>query len=110
MKQEIKKFEDFKAFKVVKDAGQYAIKTRWVFTEHNDESKGYKPKSRLGMQGYREQNIDEIRADSPTAHKDSLKLALGIAANEGFDLVSTDIKSAFYKVKHLNVKCLLSHQ
>ena len=104
MKQEIKKFEDFKAFKVVKDEGQYAIKTRWVFTEHNDESKGYNLKSRLCMRGDREQNKDEIRVDSPTAHKDSLKLALAITANEGFDLVSADIKSAFLQGKTLERK------
>ena len=30
--QEIKKFETFEAFKRVKDEGQYAIKTRWVFS------------------------------------------------------------------------------
>ena len=47
------------------------------------------------MRGDTEENIDMIRADSPTAHKDSLKLALAIAANENFDLVSGDIKSAF---------------
>jgi hypothetical protein len=95
MDQEIKKFEDFGAFTRVKDEGQYAIKTRWVISESDDDSKGSRLKARLCMRGDTEENIDMIRADSPTAHKDSLKLALAIAANENFDLVSRDIKSAF---------------
>ena len=102
IRQELKKFEDFSAFKLVDDKGQYAIKTRWVFTEHEDESKGYKLKSRLCMRGDTEENIDHIRADSPTTHKDSLKLALSIAANEGFDITSADIKSAFLQGKTLD--------
>ena len=95
MEQEIKKFEDFGAFTRVKDEGQYAITTRWLISESDDDSKGSRLKACLFMRGDTEENIDTIRADSPTAHKDSLKLALAIAANENFDLVSGDIKSAF---------------
>ena len=101
---EIKKFEDFGAFKRVKDEGQYAIKTRWVFSESEDESKGCKLKARLCMRGDTEENIDAIRADSPTAHKDSLKLALAVAANENFELISGDIKSAFLQGMSLQRK------
>ena len=104
IQQEIKKFEDFSAFKVVKDSGQYAIKTRWVFTDHEDESKGYRLKARLCIRGDTEENIEHIRADSPTAHKDSLKLALAIAANEDFKIISADIKSAFLQGKSLERK------
>ena len=57
IQQEIKKFEDFSAFKVVKDSGQYAIKTRWVFTDNEDESKGYRLKARLCIRGDTEENI-----------------------------------------------------
>ena len=56
------------------------------------------------MRGDREQDRDLIRADSPTAHKDSLKLALAIAANEGFEIISGDIKSAFLQGKSLDRK------
>ena len=104
MKDEIRKFEDFGAFKTVNDNGQLAIRTRWVVTEHDDESKGYKLKARLCMRGDREKDVDSVRADSPTAHKDTLKLALAIAANEEFDLVSADIKSAFLQGKSLQRK------
>ena len=56
------------------------------------------------MRGDTEENKESIRADSPTAHKDSLKLVLAIAANEGFDLISADIKSAFLQGKSLSRK------
>ena len=104
MKAEIQKFKDFKAFTKVNDKGQYAIKTRWVFTEADDNSKGYKLKARLCMRGDRKLESDNIRADSPTAHKDSLKLALAIAANENFEVISADIKSAFLQRKSLDRK------
>ena len=38
---------------------------------------------------------DNIRTDSPTASKEAIKLALVIAANEGFKVKSGDIKSAY---------------
>ena len=101
VEQELQKFKDFSAFKTVEDRGQHAIKTRWVFTEHEDQSKGYKLKSRLCMRGDTEENIDSIRTDSPTTHKDSLKLALAVAANEEFEIMSADIKSAFLQGKSL---------
>ena len=102
MEDEIKKFENLSAFKKVKDTGQYAFKTRWVHTESEDASKGYTLKSRLCMRGDTEQNVENIRVDSPTTHKDTLKLALSLAANEGFAITSADIKSAFLQGRSLD--------
>ena len=107
MQDEIKKFEDFGAFERVVDKGQYAIKTRWVYTVPDDNSKGYSLKARLCMRGDTEENRESIRADSPTANKDSLKLALAIAANEGFDIMSGDIKSAFLQGQALDRNVLV---
>ena len=104
MQEEVKKFQRFDAIKSVADEGQHAIKTRWVFTESEDGTKGCKLKARLCVRGDTEENKDTICAESPTAHKDSLKLALAIAANEGFDLVSADIKSAFLQGRTLERK------
>ena len=101
MVAEIVKFEHFGAFDRVEDIGQFSIKTRWVFTEDEEQSKGCKLKARLCMRGDREKEKHFIRADSPTAHKDSLKLALAIAANEKFDIISGDIKSAFLQGRSL---------
>ena len=47
------------------------------------------------MRGDTEENLESIRADSPTANKDSFKLVLSIAANKEFDIPSVDIESAF---------------
>ena len=98
MDDEIRKFEQFKAFERVKDNGQLAIKTRWVYTEDLEQSKGCELKSRLCMRG----DKDFIRADSPTAHKDTLKLVLAVAANEKFDIISGNIKSAFLQSRSLS--------
>ena len=107
MKDEIKKFADFDAFERVEDQGQYAISTRWVFTVPDDSSKGYNLKARLCMRGDREENIESIRADSPTVNKESLKLALAISANEGFDIINGDIKSAFLQGQALERSVLV---
>ena len=88
----------------MKDDGQVAIKTRWVYSESDDLSKGYCLKARLCMRGDTEENKDYIRADSPTAQKDSLKLGLAIAANENFTITSGDIKSAFLQGMSLKRK------
>ena len=63
MDQEIRKFEKFEAFKRVKDIGQSAIKTRWVFSKTDDVSKGQSLKARLCMRGDTEINKDSIRSD-----------------------------------------------
>ena len=47
------------------------------------------------VRGDKELGKEYIMADSPTAAKESLKLALIIAANEGFRVKSGDIKSAY---------------
>ena len=47
------------------------------------------------IRGDQELGKENIRADSPTAAKESLSLALIIAANEGFEVKAGDIKSAY---------------
>ena len=53
---------------------------------------------------YLEKGKDKIRSDSPTASKDAIKLALIIAANEGFKVQSGDIKSAYLQGEQLRRK------
>ena len=101
MEDEIKKFESFDAFEKVNDEGQFVIKTRWVFTEHTDESKGYKLKARLCMRGFQE-NVNP-QSDSPTIAKESLKVMLAVSANEGFRLVNLDAQNAFLQGKDVKV-------
>ena len=95
MKSEISKFEKFEAFEEVEDVGQPRIPIRWVVSEQKEDGKNQPYKARLCMRGDLEKGKENIRADSPTASKDTLKLALIVAANEGFKAKTVDIKSAF---------------
>ena len=95
MEAEISKFKDFEAIKEVEDEGQYRIPVRWVISEKGDDGKGHKFKARLCMRGDREKDRELIRSDSPTVAKESIKIALTIAANEKFKIRCGDIKSAY---------------
>ena len=95
MEAEITKFKNFEAFKEVKDEGQYSIPIRWVVTEQKNDGKNQPYKARLCVRGDRERGKESIRSDSPTVAKESIKIALTIAANEGFKVRSGDIKSAY---------------
>ena len=101
MKAEISKFETFKAFEEVVDENQPRIPVRWVVTKQKDDGKNQPFKARLCMRGDLERGKENVRADSPTASKDTLKLALIIAANEGFKVKTGDVKSAFLQGKSL---------
>ena len=92
---EIAKYKNFKAFKEVNDNGQKCIPTRWVITEQSDSGKNEPIKARLCIRGDLEKGKEDIRSDSPTASKEAIKLALIIAANEGFKVQSGDSKSAY---------------
>ena len=102
MQAEIVKFKNFKAFKEVNDEGQYNIPIRWVVTEQKKDRKNEPYKARLCIRGDKEKGKEFIRADSPTASKETLKLALIVAANEGFEVKSGDIKSAFLQGAQLD--------
>ena len=92
---EISKYKSFQAFKEVEDQGQKSIPTRWVVTEQSASGKNEPYKARLCIRGDLERGKENIRSDSPTASKEAIKLALIIAANEGFSVKSGDIKSAY---------------
>ena len=95
MRVEIEKFKAFDAYEEVEDKGQNSIPIRWVVSRKPNDGKDQPVKARLCMRGDLEQGKGSIRADSPTAGKDTLKLAMLVAANEGFAIKSIDIKSAY---------------
>ena len=68
---------------------------RWVVTRHDIDGKNQPLKARMCIRGDLEKGKDDVRSDSPTVGKDTLKLALTIAANESFTVKSGDIKSAY---------------
>ena len=101
MTAEIEKFKNFEAFEEVVDNGQYSIPIRWVVTEQKEDGKNQPYKARLCVRGDKEIGKEHIRSDSPTAAKESIKIAMIVAANEGFSIKSGDIKSAYLQGANL---------
>ena len=92
-KEEIEKWNHMGVFEEVDDLGQETISTRWVCTE---KIKGDTVvlKARLVARGF-EEDTTQIKTDSPTCSKDSLRIALAIAASKGWNVKTLDIKSAY---------------
>ena len=86
--EELKKLADFKTYKVVEDKGQPYISTTWVMTE-----KGSEVRARLTARGYEEE--EDFPKDSPTMQRFSFRILLSLAAVHGWNIETTDIKSAF---------------
>ena len=95
MAKEIAKYASFKAFEEVSDDGQDSLPVKWVVSRHDLDGKNQPLKARLCIRGDLEKEKEMVRSDSPTVGKDTLKMALSIAANEGFTVKSGDIKSAY---------------
>ena len=101
MKKEVEKYKSFNAYEEVDDNGQKSIPIRWVVTKQPMDGKNQPIKARLCIRGDLEKDKNSVRSDSPTAGKDTMKLALMIAANEGFKIKGVDIKSAYLQGKDL---------
>ena len=91
--QEIQKWRDLDAFVEVEDIGQPRISCRFVCTEKIKAGK-MSLKARLVARGF-EENVSELRTDSPTCQKESLRCFLSILAAKNWQLSSIDIKSAY---------------
>ena len=91
--QELHKWLDMDTYEEVEDHGQDYISARWVCTE---KLKGEEVvlKARLVARGF-EENTYELRKDSPTCQKESLRSFLCILAAKQWRLSSIDIKSAY---------------
>ena len=91
--EEIKKWQEMNVYTEVEDVGQPRISCRWVCTE---KVKGdqLKLKARLVARGF-EEDTSQLRSDSPTCSKESLRLLLAILASNHWRLNSMDIKGAY---------------
>ena len=85
---ELEKLKAFDTYSIVDDKGQDKITTTWVLTE-----KGNEVRARLTARGFQEEG--DFPTDSPTVQKHSVRLLLAIAAQNKWDLSTTDISSAF---------------
>ena len=68
--------------------------SRWVITEKYKEGEKF-VKARLVARGFEEDQINDIRKDSPTCGKDSLRLSLTLFVSMDWQIHSLDVKSAF---------------
>ena len=81
--KEIHNLEIYETFEEVDDEGQETIGSRWIVTEkekHDGQKQNYK--ARLVAKGFQER--EQPQSDSPTAAKESFKLLVALAANNGF--------------------------
>ena len=104
MEKEIQKYRNFEAFEEVDNDGQESVPVRWVVTRNEPDGKNQPIKARLCIRGDLEDGKDAVRSDSPSAGKETLKLALMISANEGFEVKGADIKSAYLQGQDLKRK------
>ena len=98
---EIVKWREMDTFEEVIDTGQHPrISTKWVCTE---KQKGGKlvTKARLVARGF-EETDPQIRTDSPTCSKSSLRLILSILVSFSWPLHTLDVKSAFLQGMPIN--------
>merc|ERR1712030_23632 len=104
--RELENLEKYQVFEEVEDTGQEKIGSRWVITR-KEKADGQKCeyKGRLVAKGFQEKSSPQ--ADSPTMRRESLKLFFALAANEGFQLRSVDIRAAFLQAKNLEREIFL---
>ena len=93
-------FEELDVTKVNPDDLDKAIAATWVITEKGDPGKEY-IKARLCCRGDKEQAPD-VRTDSPTGSKLSLRFLLSWAASEKFIVKTIDFSNAFVQGRSLD--------
>ena len=89
-KTELANWRQMEAIDVVEDKGQNVISTRWVLTEKEYPDGEIKPKARLVIRGFEEEE-EQIQTDAPTAAKTTLHIVLAIAVNEDWPVQTIDI-------------------
>ena len=90
---ELQSWIDNQVYEQLPDVGQKCITTRWVCSLKELPS-GIIPKARLVARGFqdKETNVDK---DSPTCGTESVRTVLAVIAQKGWNVHTTDIKTAF---------------
>ena len=93
--KELERLEQYGTFEVVPFRGQETVSSRWVITE-KDINGTKKIKARLVARGFEEDaRAADIRTDSPTCKRYSLRLVLITASMYKWKINSLDVASAF---------------
>ena len=72
----------------------------WALTVKKDkDGKFLKCKARWVLKGFQAKQKDTQQTDSPAASRSGFRCVTQFAANQGWDLYHTDLKTAFCKVK-----------
>ena len=91
---ELASWREHDVYEEIQDTGQPCITTRWVLKEKQKPNKEIFIKARLCARGF-EEDKSEIRSDSPTASKETIRFALTIASSLSWTIQSLDVKTAF---------------
>ena len=91
---ELEKLRNFDTYEEVEDEGQFRISTTWVLSE-----KGNAIRARLVARGFEDMSV--YRKDSPTVAKSSMRMIIAVSVSRGWQVKTTDIKSAFLQGKKM---------
>lgn len=91
---ELERWKEYAVYNEVEDEGQDFITVTWVVTEKQRTDDNKQVKARLVARGFEETNSD-IRKDSPTCSKPSIRLVCSIANSNSWKIQSMDITAAF---------------
>ena len=99
--RELENWKNHNVYKEVEDNGQKVISVRWVITQKLRDNK-LTYKARLVARGFEEENLNDIRKDSPTCCKDNFRLLTCIIASNQWNIHSIDVKAAFLQGKEIS--------
>ena len=104
---ELNRWKDNDVYDVIPDNSETAIETRWVLTEKVLADGTVGTKARLVAKGFQDPSKSNIRSDSPTALKTSLRLATTFICSQGWTVRSFDISAAFLQGEKIDRKVIL---
>jgi hypothetical protein len=91
--KEIENWNDNEVYEEVNNIGQKVMSVRWVVTEKLKDGNRV-VKARLVARGFEEDSSD-LRKDSPTCSKESIRVAIAVAAANKWFCHSLDVKAAY---------------
>ena len=99
--EELKSWKDNGVYIEVSDENQDTISVKWMCSIKNTDS-GLVPKVRLVARDF-EQTKNDVRKESPTCSKDSLRVIMAIIAQKKWSLTTIDIKTAFLQGQTIEI-------
>ena len=103
---ELQNLRDHSVFEEVHFDNQPLVNVRWVLTEKWKDGVKY-TKARLVAKGFQDKTNVDVRKDSPTCLRDSLHIALMLAATNNWAVRSLDVKCAFLQGKEIQREVFL---